>query len=236
MSAPLRTCQTGRAAPYDCRMPGRSPAKVPPAPIGFTPVPMDFEHPPADPLAEFRRWFDEACRLPMPNPNAMTLATVDAAGAPSARIVLLRGIDERGALFFTNRQSRKGTALESVPRAALLFHWDLLDRQIRIEGRVTHATEAESDGYHAERPRESQVGAWASEQSRPVASRAAFEARIAEMNARFGDGPVPRPPHWGGYRVSLDSIEFWQGHPHRLHDRVVYSSRPGGWSVTRLYP
>ena len=109
-------------------MPGRSPAKVPPAPIGFTPVPMDFERPPTDPVAEFRRWFDEACRLPMPNPNAMTLATVDADGTPSARIVLLRGIDERGALFFTNRQSRKGTALESVPRAALLFHWDLLDR------------------------------------------------------------------------------------------------------------
>ncbi len=217
-------------------MPGRSPAKVPPAPIGFTPVPMDFERPPTDPVAEFRRWYDEACRLPMPNPNAMTLATVDSDGTPSARIVLLRGIDERGALFFTNRQSRKGTALESVPRAALLFHWDLLDRQIRIEGRVTHATEAESDGYHSSRPRESQIGAWASDQSRPVASRAAFEARIAETNSRFGDGPVPRPPHWGGYRVSLDSIEFWQGHPYRLHDRVVYAARAGGWSVTRLFP
>jgi pyridoxamine 5'-phosphate oxidase len=224
------------AAPYDPRMPGRSPAKVPPAPIGFTPLPMDFEHPPADPVVEFRRWFDEACMLPMPNPNAMTLATVDASGAPSARIVLLRGIDERGALFFTNRQSRKGTALEAVPRAALLFHWDLLDRQIRIEGRVTHATEAESDGYHAARPRESQIGAWASDQSRPVASRAAFEARIAETEARFAGGPVPRPPHWGGYRVSLDSIEFWQGHPYRLHDRIVYAARAGGWSTTRLFP
>ena len=217
-------------------MPGRSPARTPPAPIGFTPVPMDFEHPPTDPVAQFGRWFDEACRLPVPNPNAMTLATIDADGTPSARIVLLRGFDRHGAVFFTNRHSRKGTALEACPRAALLFHWDLLDRQVRIEGSVSRVTEAESDAYHADRPRESQLGAWASEQSRPVASRGAFEARIHEMDRRFAGGPVPRPPHWGGYRVAIGSIEFWQGHPYRLHDRVVYAPNAGGWSVTRRFP
>jgi pyridoxamine 5'-phosphate oxidase len=167
----------------------------------------------------------------------MTLATVDADGAPSARIVLLRGFSREGARFFTNRNSRKGRALESNARAALLFHWDLLDRQIRIEGRVSRASDAESDEYFSQRPVDSRVNAWASDQSEPVANRAELERRAAELTARFADRDVPRPPHWGGYRVSLDRIEFWQGDKYRLHDRIVYTRvAGGGFAVTRLCP
>jgi pyridoxamine 5'-phosphate oxidase len=167
----------------------------------------------------------------------MTLATIDSDGAPSARIVLLRGFSQDGARFFTNRNSRKGRALAANARAALLFHWDLLDRQVRIEGRVSLATDAESDEYFAQRPVDSRVNAWASDQSEPVASRAELERRAAELTARFANSEVPRPPHWGGYRVSLDRIEFWQGDKYRLHDRIVYMrNADGSYAVSRLCP
>ncbi|MEY3144129.1 MAG: pyridoxamine 5-phosphate oxidase [Planctomycetota bacterium] len=205
---------------------------------GHGPTPsIDFDAPPADPVAVFEQWFAEAQKLPTPNPNAMTLATIDADGAPSARIVLLRGFSREGARFFTNRNSRKGRALAANARAALLFHWDLLDRQVRIEGRVSLASDAESDEYFAQRPVDSRVNAWASDQSEPVANRAELERRAAELTARFASGDVPRPPHWGGYRVSLDKIEFWQGDKYRLHDRIVYTRQAdGSYAVTRLCP
>lgn len=205
---------------------------------GHGPVPsIDFDHPPADPVPLFEQWFAEAQRLPTPNPNAMTLATIDADGAPSARIVLLRGFSREGARFFTNRNSRKGRALAANARAALLFHWDLLDRQVRIEGRVSLASDAESDEYFAQRPVDSRVNAWASDQSEPVANRAELERRAAELTARFASGDVPRPPHWGGYRVSLDRIEFWQGDKYRLHDRILYTRQAdGSYAATRLCP
>jgi pyridoxamine 5'-phosphate oxidase len=171
----------------------------------------------------------------------MTLATVDADGRPSARIVLLKAIDTReggGAVFYTNRDSRKGAALKAHPRAALLFHWDALDRQVRIEGAVTEVSDAESDGYFATRPRLSQISAWASKQSRAVSGgREALEAAASEIEQRFAGKPVSRPPHWGGYRVAIEVIEFWQGHPFRLHDRAVYTrQRNGSWKTQRLYP
>ncbi|MFN5496283.1 MAG: pyridoxamine 5'-phosphate oxidase [bacterium] len=205
---------------------------------GHGPTPsIDFDAPPADPVAVFEQWFAEAQKLPTPNPNAMTLATIDADGAPSARIVLLRGFSREGARFFTNRNSRKGRALAANARAALLFHWDLLDRQVRIEGRVSLASDAESDAYFAQRPVDSRVNAWASDQSEPVANRAELERGAAELTARFASGDVPRPPHWGGYRVSLDKIEFWQGDKYRLHDRIVYTRQAdGSYAVTRLCP
>jgi pyridoxamine 5'-phosphate oxidase len=167
----------------------------------------------------------------------MTLATVDADGNPSARIVLLRGLGREGARFFTNRNSRKGKALAANARAALLFHWDLLDRQVRIEGRVSLATDAESDEYFMHRPVDSRVNAWASDQSEPVGSRDELERRAQAMTERFAGTDVPRPPHWGGYRVSLDRIEFWQGDKYRLHDRIVYlRADSGGYGVQRLCP
>lgn len=200
---------------------------------------MDFDHPPSDPLPWLRQWLEEAKATGLPNPNAMTLATVDADGSPSARIVLLKGLDERGAVFYTNRLSRKGLAMDLRPQVALLFHWDAQHRQIRIEGEVSQVSDAESNAYFATRPRESRIGAWASRQSQPAASRAELEAAVAEIEHRFAGVDVPRPPHWGGYRVSLNMIEFWEGHPYRLHDRVVFTRNPtdrSGWRVQRLYP
>jgi pyridoxamine 5'-phosphate oxidase len=212
-------------------------------------ITIDFDHPPADPLAWFERWFAEArtkyAAIGLPNPHAMTLATVDGDGRPSARIVLLKGVHARdggGVVFYSNRESRKGTALAANPRAALLFHWDALDRQVRIEGAVTRVSDAESDAYFATRPLDSQLGAWASRQSQPLESREALEIAVAEVMDRFADainagGKIPRPPHWGGYRVAIESIEFWQGHPFRLHDRVVYThQRDGSWQTQRLFP
>ena len=204
---------------------------------GHGPTPtIDFDQPPADPVALFDVWYAEAQKLPLHAPNSMILATVDAEGTPSARVVLLRGFTASGAVFYTNRLSRKGHALSANPHASLLFYWDALDRQIRIEGTVTHTSDADSDAYFALRPRDSQVNAWASAQSEPVESRAVLEARAAEFSARLGD-EVPRPPHWGGYCVSLDRIEFWQGHPFRLQDRIAYTRKDtGNYSVTRLCP
>ena len=198
---------------------------------------MDFDNPPADPVAQMAAWLDEAAGTALINPHAMTLATVDPDGNPSARTVLLKGFDERGAVFYTNRNSRKGRALAAHARAALLLHWDSLKRQVGIEGGVTQVDDAESDAYFATRPRGAQLGAWVSQQSEPVESRAVLEADIEAMTRRFEGGPVPRPPHWSGYRVALEWIELWQGRLDRLHDRLVYTrDENGAWTTKRLSP
>jgi len=195
----------------------------------------------ADPVRQFEQWFADAVNAQVPEPNAMTLATVGADGDPSARIVLLKGVDEHGFTFFTNYASRKGRELATRPRAALLFFWPELERQIRIEGSVSQVDAAESAAYFAGRPRMSQLGAWASPQSDPIAGRSFLEARFAELADRYRDAsePVPRPPHWGGYRLAPESLEFWQGRASRLHDRIRYrrtQAQPPAWIVDRLAP
>ena len=198
---------------------------------------MEFTNPPADPVEACERWFRDAReQTDLPNPNAMTVATVGADGRPSARTVLLKGFDARGAVFYTNSESRKGMELAAVPRASLLFHWDPLERQIRIEGAVTPVDAAEADAYFASRSRESRIGAWASAQSRPYVNRDEFDRAYAEAETRFADQDVPRPPHWFGYRVALEQIEFWQGRDARLHDRLLYTATSDGWTTTLLYP
>jgi len=191
-----------------------------------------------DPLVEFARWFAEAQEAQVPDANAMTLATATADGAPSARIVLLKAFDERGFVFFTDYRSRKGGELETNPRAALVFYWGELDRQVRITGRVIPTSQEESERYFRSRPLGSRLGAWASHQSRVIPGRAALEADLREIEARFPDGDVPLPEHWGGYRVMPDAIEFWQGRESRLHDRIRYvrDGGGGGWRVERLSP
>jgi pyridoxamine 5'-phosphate oxidase len=191
----------------------------------------------ADPYALFQHWFDAAVAAGGRDPNAMSLATVDAAGQPSVRIVLCKEFDERGFVFFTNFSSRKGVELARNSRAALLFYWADLERQVRICGRTSSVDSAESDAYFAQRPRGARIGAWASPQSQTIPGRDVLEARTAEMEQRFvGQLDPPRPAHWGGYRLVAESIEFWQGRPSRLHDRLLFTRHSGAWQRSRLAP
>ena len=194
-----------------------------------------------DPFRQFERWLDEAIKAQLPEPTAMTLATCGPDDRPAARIVLLKGVDPQGFVFFTNYASRKGTELAARPLAALLFYWTELERQVRIEGTVAKIAPAESDAYFASRPQGSRLGAWASPQSAALADRADLEARFSAAEARFRDtgDAIPRPPHWGGYRVLPDLLEFWQGRRSRLHDRIRYRRDPGHagtWTIDRLAP
>jgi pyridoxamine 5'-phosphate oxidase len=189
-----------------------------------------------DPLALFDAWYAEARASEINDSNAMALATVDADGQPSVRMVLLKGHDARGFVFYTNLNSRKTRALIDTPRVALLFHWKSLRRQVRIEGAVHGVSLDEADAYFATRGRDSQLGAWASDQSQPLPSRAVFESQFAEMEARFDGQDVPRPPHWSGFRVAPAAIEFWQDRAHRLHERRLFTRVNGGWDEGLLYP
>lgn len=189
-----------------------------------------------DPFTLFDSWYAEAKDSEPNDPNAVALATADAEGRPSVRMVLLKGHGPDGFVIYTNRESRKAGELAANPQGALLFHWKSLRRQIRIEGPVTHATDAESDAYFASRGRDSRIGAWASEQSRPLDSRETFEQRVAEMTAKFEGQDVPRPPHWGGYRVTPTRIEFWQDRAHRLHERRLFTRETGTWTEGLLFP
>jgi len=191
-----------------------------------------------EPVALFARWMAEAESHEPVDPNAMALATVDADGAPNVRMILLKGADERGFVFYTNCESAKGHELAATPAAALLFYWKSLHRQIRVRGPVEPVSDGEADAYFASRSRESRIGAWASSQSRPLAARTRLEEAVAQCEARFGAGDVPRPPHWHGYRVTPLEIEFWQSGSHRLHDRIVFrrSGVSSLWVKARLYP
>ncbi|MGZ8310770.1 MAG: pyridoxamine 5'-phosphate oxidase [Allosphingosinicella sp.] len=189
-----------------------------------------------DPHALFETWFAEA-RLAEPElPEAVALATADAAGQPSLRMVLLKGHDERGFVFYTNSRSRKGAELAANPQAALLFHWKSLRRQVRVEGPVEPVDAAEADAYFATRGRDSQLGAWASDQSQPLDRRATFEARFHDLAARYDEQEVPRPPHWWGYRIASERIEFWTDRAHRLHERRLFALTADGWAESLLYP
>jgi len=190
----------------------------------------------ADPIALFQAWFDEALKKEPNDANAMSLATVDADGLPDVRMVLLKGADADGFVFYTNLESAKGQELAANPKAALLFHWKSLRRQVRVRGLVERTTDAEADAYFATRARPAQLGAWASEQSRTLPDRLALEKRIADVGLRFGLGKVARPPHWSGFRVKPQVIEFWRDRPFRLHERLVFEARDTGWTTRRLFP
>ncbi|MEW6255535.1 MAG: pyridoxamine 5'-phosphate oxidase [Pseudomonadota bacterium] len=191
-----------------------------------------------EPFRLFVEWLEEARKSEPNDPNAMALATVDETGLPDVRMVLLNGFDERGFVFFTNTGSAKGRELAGQPKAAAVFHWKSLRRQVRVRGPVEQVSDAEADAYFASRPRLSQIGAWASQQSRPLEGRFALEAAVAATTARFGVSEVPRPPHWTGFRILPSAIEFWHDRPFRLHDRVTFqrSASDGNWTKTRLYP
>jgi len=191
-----------------------------------------------EPLRLFAAWFEEARRAEPADPDAMALSTVDRDGLPNVRMVLLKGFDERGFVFYSNQGSQKGQELADRAAAAAVFHWKSLKRQVRLRGTVEQVSDAEADAYFASRARLSQIGAWASKQSAPLESRLAFEKAVAQVTARYGLGPVPRPPFWVGYRIVPSVIEFWHDRPYRLHDRVEFRRKApdGGWTKTRLYP
>jgi pyridoxamine 5'-phosphate oxidase len=189
-----------------------------------------------DPVAVFESWLADARRVELNDPNAMTLATAMPDGRPSARIVLLKHADRDGFVFYTNTQSRKGEELTANPRAMLLFHWKTLGRQVRVEGAVSAVSAAEADAYFRSRPRESRLGAWASDQSRPLTDRNELLARLHALEEAYPGDDIPRPPHWSGYRVHPDKIEFWQDGAFRLHDRTVYTADQGSWRIGKLYP
>ncbi len=194
----------------------------------------DLHH--SDPIALFSAWLEKAKAGEVNDPTAMALATVDPSGLPDVRMVLLKGHDARGFVFYTNFESAKGRELIATPKAALLFHWKSLRRQVRVRGPVSEVTAEEADAYFASRPRDSRIGAWASDQSRPLEGRFALEKRVAEYALKFGVGEVPRPAHWSGFRVTPTEIEFWKDGAFRLHDRALYRREADGWGVTRLYP
>jgi pyridoxamine 5'-phosphate oxidase len=190
----------------------------------------------AEPFRLFAEWLDDAVKSEPNDPNGVALATVDEDGMPDVRMVLLKGFDEQGFVFYTNFESTKGREILSSMKAAMCFHWKSLRRQVRVRGPVEIVSEAEADAYYATRPRGSRIGAWASKQSRPLESRFALEKAVAEYTARYAFGDIPRPPYWSGFRIKPQTIEFWHDRPFRLHDRVIFSRTEGGWEKTRLYP
>jgi len=222
-------------------MPGMSRDLIPPSP-SETDYAASHAAPelaaPDEPLGLFAQWLSEAREKEPNDPNAMCLATVDAGGIPDARMVLLKDFDAEGFVFFTNLESAKGGQLVAAPKAALLFHWKSLRRQVRVRGAVTPVSAEEADAYFATRARPAQIGAWASAQSRPLPSRLALEKAVAEQGLRFGLGAVPRPPHWSGFRVAPERIEFWRDRPFRLHERILYAREAGegAWAVSRRFP
>lgn len=189
-----------------------------------------------DPIALFGRWYDEAEESGLLFPESMSLATSTLAGTPSARMVLLKGVDQDGFRFFTNYESRKAREIEANPQAALCFYWSVLERQVRVEGSVSRLPKAESEAYFGTRHRGSQTGAWASDQSRQIPDRRTLELKVADVEAQFNEENIPRPPYWGGYLLKPHHIEFWQGRSDRLHDRLLYTRTDGGWVITRLQP
>ena len=201
---------------------------------GVQPLELDDLDP--DPIVQFGTWMEEALAEGLLLPNTMTLATATPEGRPSARMVLLKGFDHEGFVFYTNYESRKSRELSANPFAALVVYWARLERQVRVEGRVERVSTEESDAYFGSRPLESRLGAWASQQSAPLAARAELEERVARLEEEHSSGDVPRPLHWGGWIVRPESIELWQGRPNRLHDRFLYTRRDGGWDRVRLYP
>ena len=225
MRAAKRSRRRGAAAPGSAEKQGLSPASR-----------RRGVESPNDPFTLFQKWFRDAQNAGEPLPEAMALATATRDGRPSVRLVLNRGVSRRGFVFYTNYNSRKAADLDANPHAAAVFHWPALERQLRIEGRVEKLTRRESDEYFQARPRESRVSAWASPQSAEISGRSFLEEEFARVQARFGDGRIPCPPFWGGYRIVAKCIEFWQGQPHRLHDRVRYQRRGRVWTRTRLAP